>query len=319
LDFKDYYKVLGIEKTATADDIKKAYRKLARKYHPDVNPNNKEAEQKFKEINEANEVLSDPEKRKKYDALGADWRNYEQHGGGRGNSGGGFDWSKYAQGNRGNTRYEYTEDPGDIFGNGGFSDFFENIFGGAGPSSGRRRQAGRQPNYATKGQDYESEMDISLYEAYHGTERILTLDGQKLRIKVKPGIADGQNLRLAGKGGAGMNGGPSGDIFIKVHIAPDAENRRQGDDLYRDIHIPVYTAVLGGENQAATFGGDIKFKIPAGAQNGTTLRVKGKGFPVYGKAALFGDLYLKIIVDIPKNLSPKEKELWKELEGIGKG
>ena len=313
LDFKDYYKVLGVEKSATAEDIKKAYRKLARKYHPDVNPNNKDAEQKFKEINEANEVLSDPEKRKKYDSLGADWKNYEQHG-----SSGGFDWGKYSQGNGGGARYQYSEDLGDVFGNGGFSDFFENIFGGAGPSAGGRKQQGRQQRYAAKGQDFETEMDISLYEAYHGTERILTLNGQKLRIKVKPGIADGQNLRLAGKGGEGTNTGPNGDLFIHLHVAPDGEYKRQGNDLYKDIHIPVYKAALGGESQVAIYAGDIKLKIPAGAQNGTTLRVKSKGFPVYGKPELFGDLYLKIIVDIPKHLTEKEKELFKELEEISK-
>lgn len=310
MDFKDYYKILGVDKKASADDLKKVYRKLARKYHPDVNPGNKESEEKFKEISEAYEVLSDPEKRQKYDQLGADWKRYEQAGH---PGGGGFDWSKYAQqGGGGGGQYQYQGDF-EGFGGGGFSDFFENLFGGFG--GGRQtRQGGR---HAFKGQNYTAELDISLEEAYRGTARILNINGQQLRINIKPGVADGQKLRLAGKGGAGANGGPAGDILINVHVHGDARYRRQGNDLYKDQEVDLYTALLGGEITVETLGGSaIKMKIPAETQNGATLRLKGKGFPVYGQAEQYGDLYLKIQVQIPKNLSEKEKALVKELAAL---
>jgi curved DNA-binding protein len=307
VDFKDYYKILGVDKKASADDIKKVYRKLARKHHPDVNPNSKEAEEKFKEISEAYEVLSDPEKRQKYDQLGADWKRYEQAGH---PGGGGFDWSKYSQG-QGGGQYQYRTDY-EEFGGGGFSDFFENLFGGFG---GRQsRQGGR---HAFKGQNYTAELDISFEEAYRGTARILTMNGQQLRINIKPGVAEGQKLRLAGKGGPGAAGGPAGDILINVHVHGDARYRRQGNDIYKDQQVDLYTAMLGGEITVETLGGSsIKMKIPAETQNGATLRLKGKGFPVYGQTEQYGDLYLKIQVQMPKDLSEKEKELVKELAAL---
>jgi curved DNA-binding protein len=310
VNFKDYYKSLGVEKTASTDEIKKAYRKLARKYHPDVNPNNKEAEEKFKEISEANEVLSDPEKRKKYDTLGADWKRYEQTGGQ-----GGFDWGKYSQGQPGGGGYQYQGDF-EGFGGGGFSDFFESIFGG-GFGRQQQRAGGRtRGGFAYKGQDYQAEMEISFDEAFHGTERILNVINQKLRIKTKPGVSDGQVLRLKGKGGPGPNGGEAGDLFITVRVAPHPEYKRKGDDLYKDVSVDLYTAILGGEIHVPTISGNIKVKIPAEAQNGMTLRVKGKGFPKYGHESEHGDLYLKLKIQIPKNLSQKEKDLFKELAEI---
>jgi curved DNA-binding protein len=307
VDFKDYYKILGVDKNASADEIKKVYRKLARKHHPDVNPNNKEAEEKFKEISEAYEVLSDPEKRKKYDQLGADWKRYEQAGHG---GGGGFDWSKYSQGGG---QYQYKTDFEDF--GGGFSDFFESIFGGFGQ---RTRQGGGR--HAFKGQNYQADLDIALEEAYRGTARILNINGQQLRINIKPGVADGQKLRLAGKGGQGANGGQAGDILIHLHVRPDSRYRLKGNDLYKDQPVDLYTALLGGEITVDTLDGSaIKMKIPAETQNGATLRLKGKGFPIYGKIDEHGDLYLKIQIQLPKNLTEKEKELVRELAAVRKG
>jgi curved DNA-binding protein len=315
LNFKDYYKSLGVSKTASQDEIKKAYRKLARQYHPDVNPNDKAAEEKFKEISEAYEVLSNPENRKKYDQLGADWKKYEQAG-----AQGGFDWGKYAQGNAGGGgQYQYTNaDFGDMFGGeggGGFSDFFENLFGGGfgRQQQGRGRRTG---NFSMKGQDLQGEMEITLVEAYEGTSRVINVNNQQLRIKVKPGVTDGQKLRLPGKGGPGANGAENGDLYITVRVLPDPHYTRKGDDLYRDQQVDMFTALLGGEVQMHILGGDIKLKIPAESQNGTTLRIKGKGFPKYGQTDVHGDLYIKLQVMLPKHLSDQEKQLarqWAEL------
>jgi curved DNA-binding protein len=319
LNYKDYYKSLEVSKTATADEIKKSYRKLARKYHPDVNPGNKASEEKFKEISEAYEVLSNPENRKKYDQLGADFKKYEQAGHA---GGGGFDWSKYAQQQQGRGgQYQYTSADEDFFGGGGgggFSDFFENIFGGGFSGGARTKTGTRQRTQAFKGQDYSSEMEISLPEAYEGSTRILNVNNQQLRIKVKPGVSDGQVLKLAGKGGPGANGGPNGDLFLTVKIIPDPVYKRKGNDLHKDQHIDLFTALLGGEVHVHTLDGDIKMKIPAETQNGTVLRVKSKGFPVYGKADTFGDLYLKIHVDIPRSVSDEEKELVHQWMGMRK-
>jgi curved DNA-binding protein len=312
LNFKDYYKSLEVSKTATADEIKKSYRKLARKYHPDVNPGDKAAEEKFKEISEAYEVLSNAENRKKYDKLGADWKKYEQAG-----NTGGFDWSKYAQQQqgRGGGQYRYETPDEDMFGGGGFSDFFENIFGGS--FGGRSRTTGAKQR-AFKGQDYSSEMEISMPEAYDGTARIINVNNQQLRIKVKPGVADGQVLKLAGKGGPGASGGTSGDLYITVRVAADPLFKRKGNDLYKDQHIDLFTALLGGEVHIHTLKGAIKMKIPAETQNGTVLRVKNKGFPVYGKEDAFGDLYIKIQVELPKHLTEHEKEIVQKWEAIRK-
>jgi len=308
LNFKDYYKSLEVSKNATADEIKKSYRKLARKYHPDVNPGNKQAEEKFKEISEAYEVLSNAENRKKYDQLGADFKKYEQTGHA---GGGGFDWSKYAQQQQGGRQYQYQSSE-DAFGGGGFSDFFESIFGGSfggGFSSG---VGTRQRSQVSKGQDYSSEMEISLPEAYSGSSRLINVNGQQLRIKIKPGVAEGQVLKLAGKGGPGAKGA-NGDLYITIKIAPDPLYKRKGNDLYKDEHIDLFIALLGGEKVIHTLDGDIKMHIPAETQNGTVLRVKNKGFPLYDKPETFGNLYLKIKVDLPKGLTEKEKELVKQL------
>jgi len=298
MDFKDYYKTLGVAKTATADEIKKAFRKLALQYHPDKNPDNKAAEEKFKEISEANEVLSDAEKRKKYDELGENWNEKQAQ-----------DFDGYQRYNRGDGgSYQYSG--GQQFDESNFSDFFENIFGGR--SAGAKQ---RQPR-AAKGQDYNAEMQITLEEAYSGTTRQIELHNQKLNLKIKPGIQDGQVLRLKGKGGKGINGGIDGDIYITVHIAEHPHYKRKADDLYCDITVDFYTAILGGSTLIRTLRNPIKMNINPETDNREVLRLKGMGMPKYDKENEYGDLYANVNVKMPKNLSPKEIELFKELSTI---
>lgn len=305
MDFKDYYKILGVSKTAAADEIKKAYRKLAVKYHPDKNPNNKAAEDKFKEISEANEVLGDPEKRKKYDELGENWKYYQQHEGQKG--GQDFDWSKYTQQGHGGQQYYSGAEQ---FQGGDFSDFFSTIFGGS-FGRGKHGQAG-----AFRGQDFTAETQISLEEAYSGTVRQLELDGQKLKLTLKPGIKDGQVLRLKGKGSKGMNGGSDGDLYLTIRVAEHPHFKRRENDLHCDISVDLYTAILGGQTVIRTLKNPIKLTISKETENGKVLRLKGMGMPKYGNENEFGDLYAKVNVKLPKNLSPKETELFKELSNI---
>ena len=308
MDYKDYYKILGVEKTATADQIKKAYRKLARQHHPDVNPGDAAAEQKFKEANEANEVLSDPEKRKKYDQFGADYQRYEQAGAGRG--AGGFDWSQYAQGGG------QGGNPFGGFGGGGasfeggedFSDFFSSLFGGMGGGAG----GGRSPRPGA-GQDYQAELELSLEEAYHGGPRTLTVNGKNLRITIHPGVADGQTIRLRDQGGPGRNGGPNGSLLITFRILPDARYVRTGDDLTQDVPVSLFRALLGGSQTVDTLSGPVKINIKPESTNGTRLRLRSKGFPVYRENGKFGDLYLRLNVQLPQHLTEQEKDLIKQL------
>jgi len=303
MDYKDYYKVLGIDKKASQDEIKKAFRKLAVKYHPDKNKDNKAAEEKFKQVNEANEVLSDPEKRKKYDELGENWRQYE-HAGGR--PGGGP-----RPGNGRNGPFTFEGDYSDIFGQGGgsgFSDFFEQFFGRGAP--GGERQSGRSAGF--KGTDYQAEMEVTLEEAFHGTHRLIELENEKLRIATKPGAYEDQLLRIKGKGGKGNKG--NGDLYVRVHVAPHPRYTRKGDDLYTTHNIDLYTAVLGDSSIVDTLSGQIKVKIAPGTQSGQTIRVKGKGMPVYGKENIFGDLYVQLQVHIPERLTDRQRELFEQLK-----
>ncbi len=321
MQYKDYYKTLGVSKNASQDEIKKAYRKLALKYHPDKNPGDKKAEERFKEIAEAFEVLKDPEKRKKYDQLGADWKKYEHAGAG---AEGGFDWSQFAGGRGGRRRsYRYEGDPGDIFSEmgGGFSDFFQAFFGdmgGTGRTGAGRdsRDFFRQP--ASKGQDLKADMEISLYEAYHGTSRILNVDREKLRVQIKPGAYTGQELRIRGKGGKGMGGGQSGDIYIKLKVIPDRQYSIDGHNLIKEQPVDLYTAVLGGRVQTDTMAGKVNITIPEGTQTGNKLRLKGKGMPLYGKSGLYGDLFIRLKVLVPGNLSEEEKQLFRKLRDMNK-
>jgi len=304
MQYKDYYDILGVAKDASAKDIKRAYRKLAAKYHPDKNPDNKEAEEKFKEINEAHEVLSDPEKRKKYDTLGANWEAYEQ---------GGFDWSQFGGapgGSRGRT-YTFTGDDAS-----GFSDFFRMFFEGGADPFATFSGGGQRQRRAFKGRDLRASMEITLREAYEGSQRIFELSGKKLRIRIKPGAYNGQQLRLVGKGEPGVNGGEAGDLIIELRVLPDARFERDGDDLIYKADTDLYTAILGGKVQVPTMTGSVKVMIPKGTSSGKTLRLRGKGMPVYGKTDQFGDLLVKVNVTMPQNLTPEEERLFEELRAL---
>jgi curved DNA-binding protein len=296
MEFKDYYKILGVSKTATTDEIKKAYRKLAIKYHPDKNQGNKAAEEKFKEANEANDVLSDPEKRKKYDELGENWKHYQP-----GNP-------PPRQGYGAGSRQQYYSSSEDDFGGGNFSDFFESIFG-----SGSRFGGGgnRGP---VKGEDYQTDITISLEEAYTGTARLLEVNGEKLQVKFKPGTADAQSLRIKGKGGAAGKNGTRGDIFVTLHVSPHSYFERKEDDLYCEIIVDLYTAILGGKTMVRTMKGNIQITIPKETDNGKVLRLKGLGMPKYANPNEFGDIYAKVKLQIPKNLSKEEIDLFQQLK-----
>jgi curved DNA-binding protein len=312
MNYKDYYQTLGVSKNAGQNDIKKAYRKLAVKYHPDKNQGNKESEERFKEVSEAYEVLRDPEKRKKYDKLGANWKQYE-------NAGAGYGYSQAGGPSPGGGGSYYFEgDLGDLFGEagagGGFSDFFNAFFAGRGGA--QAGYTGRQQSF--QGSDLQAEMEISLHEAYHGTSRILNVNGEKLRINIKPGAYNGQELRIKGKGSPGPGGGEKGDIYIKIKILPDEVYQREGSNLVQKADIDLYTAVLGGKTEITTLSGKLNIPIPKGTQNGKKLRLKGKGMPVYGKPGQFGDLLIRLNVEIPKNLSPEETALFKKLKELKK-
>ena len=291
MDFVDYYHTLGVDKNATDEDIKKAYRKLARKYHPDLNPNDKEANKKFQQINEANEVLSDPEKRKKYDQYGKDWKHAEEFERARqSHAGPSHDWGEYT--------YSGTNDEG------GFSDFFESLFG-------KRRDAGRS-QVKFRGSDYNAELHLSLRDAYHTHKQVLTVNGKNIRITIPAGVEDGQVIKLKGHGGAGVNGGPNGDLYITFIITPDPQFKRLGNDLYATIDLDLSTAILGGEITIETLNGKIKLKVNPETQNGSTIRLKGKGFPVYKKEGEHGDLFVTWQVKLPTNLTEKQKELFRQ-------
>ena len=305
----DYYKILGVDKNASQDDIKKAFRKLARKYHPDLNPNDPSAKDKFQEINEANEVLSDPEKRKKYDEYGEHWKHADefeaqkkarQHAGGGGGGFSGF-------GGDGGS-YWYSSDGEGFSGGdaGGFSDFFESMFG--------HRGGGGRGNAGFRGQDFIAELHLSLRDAARTHKQVLNVNGKQVRITIPAGVADGQVIKLKGYGGEGINGGPAGDLYITFKIAEDSVFKRLGDDLYVDVEMDLYTAVLGGEKVIDTLEGKVKLKIKPETQNGTKVRLKGKGFPVYKKEGQFGDLIITYSVKIPTNLTDRQKELFRELQ-----
>lgn len=303
--FIDYYKILGLNTNATEKDVKAAYRKLARKYHPDLNPNDAEANKKFQQINEANEVLGDPEKRKKYDKYGEHWQHGEEH-------------EQYArqQQQRGQQYSGFGGGQGqgfesfEGFGDGGdFSDFFRSMFGGSG-GGGSSRQRGKY-----RGQDFTAELHLSLREASETHKQTLTVNGKQIRITIPAGVENGQTIKIAGHGGPGANNGPAGDLYITFIIEDDPQFKRLGSDLYHTVKLDLYTAVLGGEITVDTMTGKVKLKVPPGTQNGTKVKLKGKGFPVYKKAETFGDLYLTYDVQIPTNLTEKQKELFNELAG----
>ena len=301
MDYKDYYTILGVNKSATKDEIKKAYRNLAKKYHPDKTKGNKALEEKFKDLSEAYEVLGNEENRKKYDKLGANWKNQEQQG-----DSSGFDYSQYYKNTGGQGQHQTFEGDPEMF-----SDFFNNIFGGGfSTGSGNRRATSR------KGQNYAADMEISLEEAYNGGVRIINVNGKKLRIKTKPGTKNKQRIKLSGKGSPGKNGGNAGDLIITIHILPNSKFIRKGNNLHIDIEVNLYTAVLGGTIDVPTLQGIVKMTLPKGTQGGKTLRLKGKGMPEYGSESRFGDLYVKTIITIPTNLNKEEEELFVKLKNI---
>jgi curved DNA-binding protein len=289
--FIDYYKILGLDKTASESDIKTAYRKLARKYHPDLNPNDKEAEQKFKEINEANEVLRDPENRKKYDTFGENWKHSEE-----------FEKQQQQRQYQGDNQQSYSGD----FSGGDYSDFFESMFGGraSGNSSGTNR---------FKGQDFNAELHLDLKEAYTTHKRTLTINNKKISITLPAGIKNGQTIKITGQGGDGSNGGPKGDLYISFVIENHTKFKLDQDNLYETVDLDLYTALLGGDIMVDTFDGKVKLKVAPETQNGTKVKLKGKGFPVYKKEGHFGDLYITYDIKLPKHLTDKEKELISEL------
>lgn len=303
MDFIDYYKVLGVDKKATTEQIKKAYRKKARKLHPDLNPDDPQAQQKFQQLNEANEVLSDPEKRKKYDQYGKDWqhadafeearRQQQQSSGFRGGFGGG-----------------QTYNSGD-FDERQFSDFFESMFGGGGFSRGRRSGTTQ-----FKGQDLNATLRLNLTDVLESQKQTISLGDKKIRLTIPAGVEDGQTIRIRGYGGDGMNGGPKGDLYITFEIFNNTMFKRLGSDLYLTKEIPLYTAVLGNDIVVETLAGKVKLKVKPGTQNGSKVKLSGKGLPVYKKDGQYGDLYLTYQVQIPENLTTKEKELFEELSKL---
>ncbi len=299
MDYKDYYKILGVERSAEKSEIKTAYRKLAMEYHPDRNQGDKKAEEKFKEINEAYQVLSDPEKRAKYNQLGSAYNSWE-----RGGTPGGFNWGNWTQGAPGGVNVEFEGDLGDLFG-GGFSDFFSEIFGGAARRGGAQRQRSAP-------QTYESEMVISLQEAFSGSQRNVKINNRSFEVKVPKGSRSGTKLRLRG---AGPN---QGDVYLILKISPDPRFDRKKDNLYVDASIDLYTAVLGGEAKVPTLSGGKVLKIPAGTQPGQTFRMRGQGMPLLKNNDQNGDLYVNITVELPGSLSKKERELFEQLANQNK-
>jgi curved DNA-binding protein len=302
MEYKDYYKILGVQKDANADEIKKAYRKLALKYHPDRNKDDKNAEEKFKEINEAYQVLGDKEKRAHYDQLGSAYHSWERNG-----SPGGFDWGQWSrQGYPGGMRVEYVDNLEDIFGfgGGGFSDFFNQIFGGIGgySSRGRARQSRQQPP-----QKYEAEMIIGLHEAYHGSTRKIKINDRNFEVKVPKGARSGTKLRLKGAAPGGN------DVYLLFKVTPDPRFERKGNQLYTDVPVDLYTAVLGGDVKVPTLSGDVILKIPSGTQPGTSMRLKGRGMPDLKDKGKQGDLIATIQVQIPNKLTAEQRRLFEQL------
>ncbi len=299
MEYIDYYKVLGVEKNASESEIKKAYRKLARKYHPDINPNDKDAERMFKQINEANQVLGDPENRKKYDKYGKDWkhaeefekagqqRRYSQQGGGRQSTWGGFS-------------------EGD-FGSSDYSNFFESMFGDGFSGRGGRGQV------KFRGQDYNAELTLDIHEVYTTHKRTLTVNGKNIRLTIPAGVKDGQVIKVNGYGGEGVNGGPNGDLYISFSITNSTKFRLDGNNFHTTVQLDLYKALLGGAITVDTFDGKVKLNVAPETQNGIKIKLSGKGFPVYKKEGEFGDLYITYEVVLPQNLTEKEKELFREL------
>jgi curved DNA-binding protein len=313
MEYKDYYKTLGVEKNSDGKEIKKAYRRLARQHHPDVNPGDKAAEARFKEINEAYEVLSDAEKRRKYDELGQSYQRWQQTGGGPS----GFDWNQWSAGGEpGGTRVSYG-DINDLFGQGGgFSDFFEAIFGGMGAGGARSHETAA----GMRSQDLEHEVEISLEEAFRGAQRIVEMDGRRLEVKIPAGVKTGSRVRVAGEGPAGASRSAArGDLYLRMKVLPHPSFERRDDDLYCELPVDLFAALLGGEVRVPTLAGSVVLRIPAGTQSGRTFRLSGQGMPKLRSSQDHGDLYAKVRVMLPEKLDEREQKLvreWAALRGV---
>ena len=322
VEFKDYYATLGVPKTASEKEMKGAYRKLARKHHPDVNPGDPSAETKFKELNEAYEVLGDPEKRRKYDELGANWKQYEHAqsaGGGYGPFGGGGAWNVNMGGGGGRpmTQEEMEEMFGGAGGGDPFSDFFNTFFGGAGGQEQRRTHRPRH----RKGRDLEQQVELTLEEAFNGATRRVSIqlggDMRTVDVRIPAGVKDAARVRKTGEGEAGANGGAAGDLFLRVRVLPHSTFERRGQDLHVKVAIPVTTAALGGEVAVPTVSGStLRLKIPELTQNGQVFRLRGQGMPTVAKADERGDLYATAEIAMPKAISPEQREAWDALRKL---
>lgn len=352
MQYKDYYNTLGVKRGASEKEIKSAFRKLARKYHPDLNPNDHESEARFKEANEAYEVLSDEEKRKKYDQFGSDWEHYQQAEG----APGGFDFSKYSQGygsEGAGARYTYSTGGAGGTQDGDFSDFFEMLFGRSGmggsgsPAGNAYYTGGRTRTVPRVGHDYEHDIEVTLEEAFTGGQRVLqmevpetcptcggrgiaynqvcpTCNGQgtvsrtkRLEVKIPAGVHTGSRIRIANEGGAGSGGGGKGNLYLRVTVLPNPRFERKGDDVYTTIPTPLYTAVLGGEVEVPTLKGTkLALRVPPGTQNGRTFRLAGQGMPMLKTPDKRGDLFARVEVQLPSKLEEGEKQLFEELKRI---
>lgn len=332
MEYKNYYDILGVSKNASREEIRKAYRKLAAKYHPDKNPDDPSSEDKFKEIGEAYEVLKDPEKKKLYDKVGKDWKQYQRAGG----TADDFNWSQYAGREQGfggqGPSYRVNFDINDLFGgararpgSGGgspFSSFFEMLFGGGDPFGEAQT---RTENFRTQNRetpvkrDISAEVRISLDEAYTGASRTVRLAGEKMKVKIPPGIRDGQQLKLRGKGSSRVSGGQRGDLYLKVRVDEPKDFRRRGNDLYHDHPVDLVTAVLGGETKVTTLNGKVKLKIPAGTQSGKLFRIPGMGMPEFENPSKKGDFFVRAMIQVPEKLTREEKELFEKLAGLRRG
>ena len=327
MEFRDYYATLGVTKTNTTKEIKQAYRKLARKHHPDVNPDDKAAEARFKEVNEAYEVLGDAEKRTKYDELGANWRQYEQaqqtgapFGAGRPFGGGRWkvDFGTSAGG------FRSTADVDGIFGEDDpFSDFFQAFFGGAGSEPGRYQRPARTPR-SRRERDVEQPIELSLEDALDGVTRRLSIrisgHARAVDVRIPPGVAHGSRVRVAGEGGVGISGAASGDLYLRVHLTPHPSFERKGQDLHVRVPVPVTTAVLGGEVEVPTLRGrPLRLKIPPTTQQGQVFRLKGQGMPMLGKPAHRGDMYATVNVQLPAHLTKQQRQHYEALAKLGSG
>ncbi len=298
MEFIDYYKILELDKTATQADIKKAYRKLARKLHPDLNPNDKSAQEKFQRVNEANEVLSDPEKRKKYDQYGKDWEHAEAFEEAKKNQ-------RHSNSNTNRTYTNYSRQQED------FSDFFESMFGGGGFGGSTRQRTSQ-----FKGQDLNATLNLNMTDILQEQKQTLDLGNKKIRITIPAGVEDGQTIKITGYGGEGVNGGPKGDLYLTFEIYNNTDFQRVGNDLYKNESISLYDAILGSSIEITTLTGKVKLKVKPETQNDTKIKLKGKGMPIYKKKGTHGDLYITYKVTMPTNLSQKEKELFKQLSEL---